>query len=80
MKVIKKFLICIFALLVYYLIFSANEVSAMSESPHLTVGQSGINILYTNLIEHDNNQPYNCTQQGQKALCAEGVLFFSFLR
>lgn len=72
MKVIKKFLICIFALLVYYLIFSANEVSAMSESPHLTVGQSGINILYTNLIEHDNNQPYNCTQQGQKALCAEG--------
>lgn len=77
MKVIKKFLICVFALLAYYLIFSANEVFAMSEDPHLTVGQSGINIKFTNLIEHDSTQPYNCTQQGQKPLCGSGNHFYT---
>lgn len=72
MKVLRKLLICIFTILVGYLIFSANKVFAMSEYPHLKVGQSGINILFTNLIEYDSSQPYNCTQQGVKALCAEG--------
>lgn len=72
MKVLRKLLICIFTILVGYLIFSANKVFAMSEYPHLKVGQSGINILFTNLTEYDSSQPYNCTQQGVKALCAEG--------
>lgn len=72
MKVLRKLLICIFTILVGYLIFSANKVFAMSEYPHLKVGQSGINILFTNLTEYDPSQPYNCTQQGVKALCAEG--------
>lgn len=72
MKVLRKLLICIFTILVGYLIFSANKVFAMSEYPHLKVGQSGINILFTNLTEYDSSQPYNCTQQGVKALCAQG--------
>lgn len=72
MKVLRKLLICIFTILVGYLIFSANKVFAMSEYPHLKVGQSGINILFTNLTQYDSSQPYNCTQQGVKALCAEG--------
>ena len=49
MKVLRKLLICIFTILVGYLIFSANKVFAMSYYPHLKVGQSGINILFTNL-------------------------------
>ena len=77
MKVVKKLLICIFAILVYYLIFSANEVSTMSEDPHLTVGQSGININFMNLTEYDSTQPYNCTQQGQKPLCGSGNHYYT---
>lgn len=33
------------------------------------VGQTGLNIIFDNLIEYDPSQPYNCTQQGEKPLC-----------
>ena len=73
MKFLKKLFMCIFIILIYYLIFSVNKVFAMSEDPHLYVGQSGINIRYDNLIEYDSSQPYNCTQQGLKPLCGSGT-------
>ena len=63
MKVIKRILICLLILLAYYLFFGSGKTYAYY------VGQTGLNIIFDNLIEYDPSQPYNCTQQGEKPLC-----------
>ena len=63
MKVIKRILICLLILLAYYLFFGSGKTYAYY------VGQTGLNIIFDNLIEYDSSQPYNCTQQGEKPLC-----------
>jgi len=63
MKVIKRILICLLILLAYYLFFGSEKTYAYY------VGQTGLNIIFDNLIEYDSSQPYNCTQQGEKPLC-----------
>ena len=63
MKVIKRILICLLILLAYYLFFGSGKTYAYY------VGQTGLNIIYDNLIQYDSSQSYNCTQQGEKPLC-----------
>lgn len=63
MKILKRILICMLLLLAYYLFFGSGKTYAYY------VGQTGLNIIYDNLIEYDSSQPYNCTQQGLKPLC-----------
>lgn len=63
MKILKRILICMLLIVAYYLFFGTDKTYAYY------VGQSGLNIIFDNLIEYDPSQPYNCTQQGKKPLC-----------
>ncbi len=47
MKVIKRILICLLILLAYYLFFGSGKTYAYY------VGQTGLNIIFDNLIEYD---------------------------
>ena len=53
MKVIKRILICLLILLAYYLFFGSGKTYAYY------VGQTGLNIIFDNLIGYDPSQPYN---------------------
>ena len=50
MKVIKRILICLLILLAYYLFFGSGKTYAYY------VGQTGLNIIFDNLIEYDSSQ------------------------
>lgn len=63
MKILKRILICMLLIVAYYLFFGTDKTYAYY------VGQTGLNIIFDNLIEYDPSQPYNCTQQGKKPLC-----------
>ncbi len=71
MKVIKRILICILLLFAYYLLFNPDKIYA-----GFVVGQTGINIHFSDLDQNGQNGPYHCTQQGEKGQCNSGHHYY----